>query len=157
MYDVSKIFLVWSVNENKRLIMLHCEDKRWSEWLALAIKKDFTKNPLPNRIKEYYLNLKFKIFPKLAVPRRAALVSSIYLSASQHKIYSCTTPLLRHYYNKYFSYFFIENLLILEEYCRILTFLLIMQVFFAPVRYVWLAIHCIICVGQNISIAEYLS
>ena len=70
-------------------------------------------------IKEYYLNLKFKIFPKLAVARTAALVSNIYvsmyLSASQHKIYSCTTPLLRHYYNKYFSYFFIENLLILEE------------------------------------------
>ena len=85
-------------------------------------------------IKEYYLNLKFKIFPKLAVARTAALVSNIYvsmyLSASQHKIYSCTTPLLRHYYNKYFSYFFIENLLILEEQCRILTFLLIMQVFF---------------------------
>ena len=108
-------------------------------------------------IKEYYLNLKFKIFPKLAVGRTAALVSSIYLSASQHKIYSCTTPLLRHYYNKYFSYFFIENLLILEEQCRILTFLLIMQGFFAPVRFVWMAIHCIICVGQNISIAEYLS
>ena len=31
-------------------------------------------------IKEYYLNLKFKIFPKLAVARTAALVSSIYLS-----------------------------------------------------------------------------